>query len=149
MCLYKHFMNPPIAISVKDISSQRKIPWKLKSKCRKYFFQNKKSIQINYNVGRCHLQTINYKVQKTRRASMLIFNLILLATTSTKENSQGGYYTVLKPSLGQHVTQQGEVQKSTAFLFLPNNLVCFHCFSLQDTSLTASSSFNHLLWTSA
>lgn len=82
-----------------------------------------------------------YNIQKRlRRASTLLFNLILLATESTfsyrinhrKEASRS--LSCLKISPGQHVTRQGEVQKSTAFLFPPNNLVCFHSFSLKDTS---------------
>ena len=73
-------------------------------------------------------QTFSYNINQRREASQLL--------------------NCLKISPGQHATQQGELQKSTAFLF-PNNLVCFHSFSLQDTSLTASNSFNHLLWMSA
>lgn len=70
-------------------------------------------------------QTFSYNINQRREASQLL--------------------NCLKISPGQHATQQGELQKSTAFLF-PNNLVCFHSFSLQDTSLTASNSFNHLLF---
>lgn len=110
--------------------------------------QPQKTIHSRKQKGKQNSPTSNY-FKRLRRTQCCSFTLYFQPKHQPKkEGKQAIKLFKTSPSPGQHGTQQGEVQKSRVFLFL-NNLVCFHSFPPEDTSLTASSSFNHLLWMSA